>query len=320
MSQSEASQWQKNITGEWYGCPAVFNEQGTHIGFIKVNRSSQHSSEKTTYLMSTELDVQGSLRSKFEAQNFSFGVIDSDQDRIYLGPDFYGSGQPYGQFVNAHYYAPGWNCDLKTMVHILEDGHTQVYSSQLYEGPKLVAVFNGLYQMATDYESNEETKKTIDRFVQHDKDLATNPHILPMKKSGTWSGTLQCYDNKQAKIGDQFVSVDYKPQSLLRSEINLKMEGPLNLNLNYIRSRTDQRHEYCGPDLFGSGISYGRAHFSSQHITAQSLRMSCRDFFIDQKNTISAVWQVYKSNREYLTMFGTLKWEEGESLLTANYQ
>ena len=32
------------------------------------------------------------------------------------------AGQPYGALVDAHYYSPAWQADLRTMVHILDDG------------------------------------------------------------------------------------------------------------------------------------------------------------------------------------------------------
>ena len=161
----QPSEWQKSIEGQWYGIPSVFEPDGTHVGHIKVNRASTAADGKTTYTMDTDLDVRGPLRPRFEAKDFSFGVLDGDGDRVYLGPDFMGAGQPYGRLVDAHYYSPAWQADLRTMVHVLADGQTQVYSSLLFDGPTLVGVFNGLYQVAHDYDANPETKATIDAFV-----------------------------------------------------------------------------------------------------------------------------------------------------------
>ena len=85
-------------------------------------------------------------------------MIDSDQDRIYCGPDFVGAGRPFGLFVDSNYYSPGWTSDLRTWVHILPDGETQVYSSVLYEGPAINMVFNGIYKVAHDYRTTPATK------------------------------------------------------------------------------------------------------------------------------------------------------------------
>jgi len=56
--------------------------------------------------------------------------------------------------VDAHYYSPGWTSDLRTLVHILPDGKTQVYSSLLYDGPAINAVFNGVYKVKTNNSPN----------------------------------------------------------------------------------------------------------------------------------------------------------------------
>ena len=85
--------------------------------------------------MNGTLDGAGPLRNRFQlGADFRFDVIDSDENRVYLGPDFHGTGQPYGLFVDAHYYSPGWQADLRTWNQVLPDGKTQVYSSVLHDG------------------------------------------------------------------------------------------------------------------------------------------------------------------------------------------
>ncbi|MFM7063416.1 MAG: hypothetical protein ACKO04_07980, partial [Actinomycetes bacterium] len=129
MSEETASTWQQQIEGEWYGNPSVWDPEGNHTGWIKVARSSVHEDGRTTYYMDTRFDNDGPLRNRFEFSEFAFGLNDDDLNRVYLGPDFIGAGHPYGSLVDAHYYSPAWQADLRTMVHILEDGETQVYSS-----------------------------------------------------------------------------------------------------------------------------------------------------------------------------------------------
>ncbi|MBO9318028.1 MAG: hypothetical protein J7460_03290, partial [Chloroflexus sp.] len=108
----QPSNWQKTIEGEWYGFPSIFDAEGNHIGYNKVSRASVFDPEtgRTTYVMDTRLqDAVGPLAARFEVSDtFAFGVIDSDRDRIYLGPDFIGAGHPYGMLVDAHYYSPLW--------------------------------------------------------------------------------------------------------------------------------------------------------------------------------------------------------------------
>ncbi len=185
-SDATPSEWQQKITGEWYGRPSVFDPTGVHQGFEEVSRASVFENGETTYWMRTELIGGGPLRARFElGDQFEFQVKDSDQHRIYLGPDFYGAGEPFGGLVDAHYYSPAWQADLKTMVHILEDGETQVYSSLLYDGPTICAVFNGVYKVAFDYETNTETRKRIDAFSDLEERRGPKPQILPTKRAGT---------------------------------------------------------------------------------------------------------------------------------------
>jgi hypothetical protein len=82
------SNWQLAISGEWHGCPSLFEHDGTHVGTNKVSRASEFRDGRTTYWMDTRFDATGPLMDRFEiGARMEFGVIDSDQDRIYTGPD-----------------------------------------------------------------------------------------------------------------------------------------------------------------------------------------------------------------------------------------
>ena len=317
---NESSEWQKSIEGEWYGIPSVFSPEGDHLGHNKVNRSSVFEDGKTTYFMDTNLNVTGPLRSRFEAKNFAFGVIDSDQDRIYMGPDFFGAGQPYGTLVDAHYYSPAWTSDLKTMVHILPDGQTQVYSSLLYDGPTICGVFNGVYKVAHDYESNEDTKTFIDGFVASEKENGSKPHVLPMKEEGTWRGALEVYDANQERVGTNEAVIGYRPISLLRATMDVNLQGVFAKRFKFDRSRNGNKHAFEGPDVFGNGMAYGRALYTSQHFTGEALKIKGREFIIDDNYTMSVVWQVMKSDKPLYTIFGVLEWEPSETVLKARYE
>ncbi len=313
------SNWQQSITGEWHGCPSVFQPDGTHVGWNKVYRSSTHEGGRTTYRMDTELDVRGDLRARFEARDFEFGVRDSDGDRIYLGPDFLGAGQPFGRLVDARYYSPAWGADLRTMVHILPDGKTQVYSSLLYDGPSICAVFNGLYRVAHDYPENPETRETIDAFVAQEKTHGNSPHVLPFKRSGSWTGTMQVYTADQELLGEAEVVIDYRPLDLLRAEVTLRATGAITLEASWIRARNGTQHTYHGPDVFGNGMAYGRALYTTQHFVDSSTRIEGREFILDDDWSMSRVWCVHEHGRHTHTLFGLFTWTPGEEILQAQY-
>lgn len=307
---TKPSEWQEQITGVWHGQPSIFDAEGNHVGFNHVYRSSVFEDGKTTYFMNTELDARGPLRYRLEARDFEFGVIDSDQNRIYLGPDFIGAGHPHGMLVNANYYSPQWSADLRTMVHILADGKTQVYSSLLFDGPTLFSVFNGIYKVAHDYEDNPETKEWIDGFVASEGKNGPNPHVLPAKKSGQWTGELEVYNAGQEKIGVNQVEINYEPISLLRGKMTTKLSGVINKEYSFERSRNSHRHSYDGPDVFGNAIAYGRALYTKQYFYGEALKIQGREFIIDDDYSMSVVWEFFAGDNRQYTCFGLLKWEE----------
>lgn len=306
--EKKPSDWQARIEGEWHGRPSIFDAQGNHSGFSKVYRSSVFEDGKTTYYMNTLFEAAGELRARLDYANFAFGVLDSDQDRIYLGPDFYGSGRPFGALVDAHYYSPGWMLDLKTMVHILPDNQTQVYSSLLYQGPTILCVFNGMYKVAFDYHTNPETQARINAFVQTEVENGAKPHTLPAKQMGKWIGTLEVYDNAQQRVGSNAVTVTHKPTSLLSAEQTVTLEGVINRQYTFSRRRHANLHTYEG-DIFGNGIGYGRALYTTQHFFGEAVRLQGREFIIDDQYTMSVVWQFHHSQTLAYVAFGLLHWQ-----------
>ncbi|HEX2622790.1 MAG TPA: hypothetical protein VHL11_21675 [Phototrophicaceae bacterium] len=308
--QDAPSHWQERITGEWHGRPSIFDAQGNHRGYTKVYRSSVFEDGKTTYYMNTQFEATGDLQSRLQYGDFAFGVIDSDQDRIYMGPDFYGTGRPFGALVDAHYYSPGWKADLKTMVHILPGGDVQCYSSLLYNGPAIFAVFNGLYQVAFDYHTNLDTQKQIEAYVQQEIVNGPKQHTLPAKVSGCWTGDMIVYDGRQQEIGVNQVEIMHTPTSLLRADQKVRISGIINREYQFARYRENNLHTYDGPDIYGNAFGYGRALYTSQHFHGAAERIKGREFFIDNDGSMSVVWQFYKSDALQYTTFGVLRWEE----------
>lgn len=321
MSDNKPSKFQQAITGEWHGLPSVFDVDGSHTGFNKVNRASVFEGDRTTYWMETDFQNSGPLRNRFDTAGarFEFGVIDSDQDRVYCGPDFMGSGKPYGLLVDSNYYSPGWNTDLRTVNLILPEHGLQVYSSQLFEADTLVAVFNGLYVVTQDHETNSETQKFVDNFLEQEQKDAKKPFILPVKNAGKWTGTLEVYNENQEDIGTTDVSIDYTPTSLREAYVTVTMTGAIERKFSYKRSRTDAVHTFEGPDVFGNGRAYGRYLWSTQHFYGEAFKLKSRDTLIDDKFSLCSVWQFYQSNKEIYTTFGVLDWTEGENVLNAQY-
>ena len=239
------SKWQEQITGEWHGLPSIFDAQGNHVGFNTVYRTSEFQGDRTTYYMNTNIEAVGELAYRLEAREFAFGVVDSDRDRIYCGPDFIGAGRPFGLMVDANYYSPGWTSDLRTQVHILPDGETQVYSSLLYDGPAINMVFNGIYKVAHDYHTNPETKARIDAWNESERRNGKRPFVLPVKHAGVFSGEMAVYDNEQNFVGTNQVRINYTPLTLLRARMDVQITGVIEREFSYERTRNGNVQNIC---------------------------------------------------------------------------
>jgi len=321
MAEKTPSKFQQAITGTWHGLPSVFEVDGTHVGFNKVDRESKFEDGVTTYYMRTNFQNVGPLRYRFDmgSEQMAFGVIDSDKDRVYCGPDFMGSGRPYGMLVDSNYYSPGWNTDLRTLNLVLPEREIQVYSSELYEGPVMAAVFNGIYIVTQDHETNPATQKRVDDFIDSERRNAKKPFALPVKVSGQWQGTLETYNGDQELLGTTDVSIDYTPLTLLSSRMDVTMSGVINRKFSMQRSHNGPVHKFEGPDVWGNGRSYGRYLFSTQHFYGEPQKIRARDTIIDDNYGLCAVWQFYEGNKEVFTCFGVLDWTPGETVLEARY-
>ena len=321
MKGKSPSKFQQAIAGTWHGLPSVFEPDGTHVGFNKVDRESKFEDGLTTYFMRTNFSNSGPLRYRFDLgpEEFAFGVIDSDSNRVYCGPDFIGSGRPYGLLVDSNYHSPGWNTDLRTVNLVLPERELQVYSSELYEGPLLVAMFNGLYIVTTDHGTNPETRRRVEGFIASERANGSKPFLLPVKAAGRWKGNLQTFDGDQQRLGPTEVAIDYTPLTLLSARMELSMTGAIRREASFVRSRDRNAHKFEGPDVWGNGRGYGRYLFSTQHFYGEPFKIRARDTLIDDRYSLCVVWQFYEGARERFTAFGVLEFEPGPTVLQARH-
>ena len=308
--KTEPSEWQKKIEGEWVSNPSLFDSDGVWQAYENVSRASEFRDGQTRYWMNTQLEGAGKLRNRFElGANFDFGVIDSDENRVYTGPDFYGTGQPYGLFVDAHYYSPGWQVDLRTWNHVLPDLETQVYSSVLHDGWTVCGVFNGVYKKYAD-SSAPEAQAQIADWKARERELGPKPHILPTKQRGRFSGVFEVYDVDQSKRGDMLVTVEHEPLSLTRTRQTITWEGVLNRSYTIERTRMSANTVYEGPDAWGNARAYGRALFNSIHFGGNDVwKLKGREFLLDDTNRIAVTWELFRGDSLTHVTYGVLDWE-----------
>jgi len=248
-----------------------------------------------------------------------FGVVDSDQNRIYTGPDFVGSGRPYGLLVDSRYYSPGWNVDLRTVNHVVPELGLQVYSSQLFEADTLVGVFNGLYVVTQDHDTNADTQKMVADFLEKEKIDGKKPFNLPVKHEGVFRGEFEVYNDQQELVGHNKVTIHHRPLNLLHSEQTIELEGVINRKWTAMRTRNGNSHQFHGPEMFGNGKSYGRYLYSIRHVFGEAFKLWSRETVVDEDYTMVCAWQFLESQKERFTTFGVLRFEPGENVLAATY-
>ena len=305
---SEPSEWQNRIAGEWHGRPSLFDAKGVWRGYEDIRRSSVFEDGRTTYYMDGGLEGGGELAGRFRlGAPFAFGVIDSDSDRVYTGPDFYGTGQPYGGFVDAHYYGPGWQVDLNTWNHNLPDGETQVYSSVLYQGWAVVGCFNGVYKR------REEPPV---EFLEAETRNGPVPFILPTKKAGGYEGVCELWGADQKLIGDVTVTLELEPIDLLRTRAHVTWSGALERSYTVEQRRNGTQLFYEGPDAWGNAQAFGRANFTSVHLSTGTAvtKVKGREFMIDATpgmnagETLAVTYEVFDGGTLSGVVHGVLTW------------
>lgn len=317
MASTEPSNWQQLISGAWHGMPALFKPDGSQVAFNKVSRESKFENGRTTYYMHTDFDGSDVFTSRFQIPEFAFGVIDSDKDRVYTGPDFIGSGRPFGPLVDSEYFSPGWNVQLRTVNHIVPERGVQVYSSQLFEGNCLVAVFNGLY--INTREEGPEIDAQVEKHLSDERRKAKKPFVLPVKHQGRWTGEMSVYSPEQEFLGTNQVVIEYTPVDLVRARMDVTVSGVVNRKFSFMRSRNANHHQFHGPDAYGNGMSFGRYLYARNHFFGEAATLDSRETLIDDDFSLCCYWQFKQSQREQFNSFGVLDWEGGEDVLAPQY-
>lgn len=305
MSTAQPSEWQRRIAGEWHGRPSLFDATGTWQGYEDIRRSSVFEDGVTTYYMDGGMEGGGPLAGRFRlGAPFAFGVADSDADRVYTGPDFFGTGQPYGSFVDAHYYGPGWQVDLNTWNQVLPDGETQVYSSLLYQGPAVVGCFNGLY--------TRDPAKVAD-WPAAETGNGPVPYILPTKTPGAFSGSCEVFGADQKPRGTVEITVELEPLDLLRTRRHVTWSGALDRRYTADVRRDGFRSFHEGPDAWGNAQAYGRANHPSLHFR-DVWQLKGREFMIDAVpgmaagSTMAVAYELFEGNVLSAVVHGVLRW------------
>ncbi|MGA3486601.1 hypothetical protein ACK8GG_01140 [Micromonosporaceae bacterium DT55] len=311
----QPSEFQQRIAGEWHGRPSLFDANGVWCGYEAIRRSSVFENGETTYYMDGGLVQGGPLAGQFRiGAPFAFGVIDSDENRIYTGPDFYGAGQPYGGFVDAHYYGPGWQVDLQTWNQLLPDNETQVYSSTLFQGWAAVGCFIGVYKRT--FTETDETRAMVAEHIEAETRRGPVPYILPTKQAGAFRGQCELWGVDQKLRGTVDVELGIEPINLLRSKRQVSWSGAgLDRSFTTEQRRDGNRLFFEGPDAWGNAQAFGRGSFGNWHFNDAG-KVKSREVTLDAEPGMSAgrrlavVYEIFHGAQLDSVLHGVLEWED----------
>jgi hypothetical protein len=311
-TNTAAANWHKHVEGTWHGLPSLFDAAGNHVGFVQADRTIEIDPETKQPLIrvATRVDATGPLRARLEHPEHLLRTRNDGGARVYDGPDFYGAGLPFGSLVLGADYCVPWTSDNQVAVHVLPDGKTQAYSTLLYQGPTIHAVINGIYRLSPPPGTPGAPSPTeLDEHRARERREGATPHTWPVRTRGRFRGELEAWSGDQTRAGTVAVAIDHAPQTPSRAEWTITLRGALERSLRVTRVRHGASHFYEGPDLFGNGIAYGRALFTTQHLAREPRRIRGREFLLDDKGTMSVVWEFLRDEKRELVLHGVLTFD-----------
>ena len=85
---AQPSEWQQRIAGEWHGRPALFDAEGNHVGFERVDRASVVEDGVAALLDGHLARGARPAAQPVRARRASStsAIVDSDENRVYSGP------------------------------------------------------------------------------------------------------------------------------------------------------------------------------------------------------------------------------------------
>jgi hypothetical protein len=307
QTNEHAERWHDTVSGTWHGWPSIFDAQGNHVGHVRADRRiSRDGGAEPVIRVPTTVDVQGLLRSRLEHREHLLRVTHVDGSRVYLGPDFYGAGHPFGSCLVGNDYCVPWASDNQVMVQVLEDGRRQVYSTLLYQGPAIHAVITGLYLLTTERDAG--ARDAVDAHLARERRDGARPYVLEGRPAGSFGGALEIFAGDQSRLGRCEARLRYVPVGPQRAETSIALGGVIGREFRTVRSRHQNQHFFEGPDLWGNGIGYGRALFTVQHVRGEPLRIRGREFLIDD-DQLAVAWEFLRADRREQLAFGTLHWK-----------
>ncbi len=265
---------------------------------LRVDRPRQRGDRRGRPLLDgLQLSGAGPLRNRFElGAQFDFGVVDSDENRVYTGPTSTAPASPTGcsstptttPRAGRPTCAPGTRCSP---------------TARPRSTPRCCTTAGRSARCSTASTSARRTARPTPRRsststsgARSRSSAARSRRCSPTKEAGAWTGTLFLNGADQSTEGEVRVRIEHEPTSLRSARQTVTWEGGLERRYTFDRYRDGARTMYEGPEVFGNATSYGRALFTSQHLVGADHtgveKIRGREFLIDPTTReLAVVWQ-----------------------------
>ncbi len=279
---AEPSEWQSRIEGEWHGRPSLFDATGTWQGYEDIRRSSVFEDGVTTYYMDGGLEGGGPLAGRFRlGAPFAFGVVDSDSDRVYTGPDFHGTGQPYGGFVDAHYYGPAGRSTSTPGTTSCPTARRRCTRPPCTRAGRSWAASTASTSAApTTTPTKRPRRRSTGTWRTRPGTARSRTSSRPSSAAPT-AGRASVGRRPEA-AGEVTVSIELEPIDLLRTRQKVTWTGAVERAYTVEARRDGFRFFYEGPDAWGNAQAFGRANYPVLHFT-DVWKVKGREFMIDAR-------------------------------------
>lgn len=299
------SVWSQFVSGKWEGVNMVFTgDRGVYCGHMRTARSV-----KTAERMDVKMEcvfTTDPLSTLFLSQpnvHSDVGCDVSDTSRLYLGPDIFGSGTPFGSLCIGTSYVVPWRAVGNFSVHI--EGDLQVYSITYSRGGTPLAVINALFirsddeNVVADFLEREIKYKTMARY-----------NFYPSADSVRFSGSLKKFDARQSgrecvdsSSADKFFEMSITKSGRIAQNVVLRVDGG---EYHYTRMLTDIDVVYDGRDICGNGRVFGRQLLSTMIVINQPLRFEINEYCVDDDH-IMVIVRVFRSNAFHSLLYGSVR-------------
>ena len=281
------SEWQARVEGTWYGAPAVFEPDGRHVGYIRVERTVRvGETGEPEIAVTNELLVDSPVADRIAEPELVLRISEGEHGRVYDGRDFDGAGRAFGRLLLGQDYIRPWGLDTVVMVQVLPDGVSQLYSNLAHLGPRLVVALGGRYVM---------DPPDVEAFVAAESAAGAAAFDWADRE---WSGAVELHDGTTATTADMRVA-------LRDGQVEIEGGGlPGALVARVERDGNEVR--FGGPDVHGNGQCYGPMLFASRHLTGRGVRVRTRDVQLDGGDSLAVAWEFWRGGDRALVVNGVL--------------